>query len=173
VGARYTPVARTFHWVTAALVLPMAALGFVLLDLPAGRTQDLAFDLHRSTGVLLFVLTALRLAWRLGHPPPPLPADVPTPQRRAAGLVHALLYALLLAMPLVGWWATSAYGATIRVYGLFVLPPLVAKDEALAERAFALHGALGIVLLALVAVHVAGALYHRFVRRDDVLRRMA
>jgi cytochrome b561 len=172
-GARYSPVARLLHWLTVVLLIPMTAAGFVLLDLPPGRLQDDAFVLHRSTGVLLFVLTALRLAWRLSHPAPPLPDDVPPLQRRAAAATHLLLYALLLAMPIVGWWATSAYGAPIQVYWLFELPPLVAQDKAVAERAFALHGALGIALVALAALHVGAALYHRFVRHDGVLRRMA
>jgi cytochrome b561 len=169
---RYTALARTLHWLTAALVIPMTAAGFVLLQLPPGPVQDTAFVLHRSTGVLVFVLTALRLAWRLGHPAPPLPADLSGPQRLAAVTTHAALYALLLAMPVIGWWATSAYGAPISVYGLFELPPLVAQDRALAERVFALHGVLGLALTALVATHVGAALYHHFVRRDDVLRRM-
>ncbi len=169
---RYAAPARALHWLTAVLVIAMIPAGFVLLSLPAGPIQDTAFLLHRSTGVLLFALTALRLAWRLSHPPPPLPASIPAAQRAVAHAVHVALYGLLFAMPLVGWWATSAYGAPISVFGLFELPPLVAKDEALAERAFALHGALGIAMAVLIAAHAGAALQHHFVRRDGVLRRM-
>lgn len=169
---RYRPIARALHWTTAVLVIAMLPLGAVLLDLPPGRIQDTAFDLHRSTGVLLFGLTALRLAVRLRYPPPPLPADVPPLQRRVAHAVHLALYALLFAMPLVGWWGTSAFGAPIVVFGLFELPPLVAKDEAVARQVLALHGWLGIALGIAVLGHAGAALHHHFVKRDGVLRRM-
>ncbi len=171
-AGRYAPAARAIHWVTAALVIAMIPGGFVLLDLPPGRIQDTAFDLHRSTGVLLFGLTLVRIAVRVARPAPPLPASIPPLQQRVAGAVHLLLYGLLLAMPVVGWWATSAYGAPIRVFGLFELPPLVAPDKAVAETAFAIHRALGIALAAIVAAHAAAALHHHFGRRDGVLRRM-
>jgi len=103
-----------------------------------------------------------------------LAVDRGVPQLDAvvAGAVHALLYLLLLAMPIVGWWATSAYGAPISVFWLFELPPLVAQDKAVAERVFALHGALGLVLIALVAAHAGAALHHHFVKGDGILRRM-
>ena len=169
---RYGRLARALHWTTAALVILMVPGGLVLLSLPPGPVQDTAFVLHRSTGVLLFALTVLRLANRARHPAPPLPSGMPALQRRAAGAVHALLYLLLLAMPIVGWWATSAYGAPISVFWLFELPPLVAQDKAVAERVFALHGALGWVLVTLVAAHAGAALHHHFVKRDAILRRM-
>lgn len=169
---RYRPIARALHWTTAVLVIAMLPLGAVLLDLPPGRIQDTAFDLHRSTGVLLFVLTALRLAYRLRHPPPPLPADLAPSQRCAAHAVHVALYALLFALPLVGWWGTSAFGAPIVVYGLFELPPLVAKDEALARQVLGLHGWLGLALVIAVLAHAGAALHHHFIRRDGILRRM-
>lgn len=169
---RYGGVARALHWSTAVLVIAMIPAGFSLLSLPAGPIQDAGFLLHRSSGVLLFVLTAARLGWRLAHPPPRLPASIPAAQRAIAHAVHVALYALLFAMPLVGWWATSAYGAPISVFGLFVLPPLVAQDRAVAEQAFALHGALGIAMAALIAAHAGAALHHHFFKRDGVLRRM-
>jgi cytochrome b561 len=169
---RYRPIARVLHWTTAILVIAMLPLGAVLLDLPPGRIQDTAFDLHRSTGVLLFVLTAVRLAVRLRYPPPPWPADLSRLQRAAAHGVHLALYALLFALPVVGWWGTSAFGAPIVVYGLFELPPLVAKDEALARQVLALHGWLGLAFGIAILAHAGAALHHHFVRRDGMLRRM-
>lgn len=169
---RHRPFTRAVHWFTALCILVMLPVGAVLLDLPPGPIQDTAFDLHRSTGVLLLALTCVRLAHRLVRPPPPLPAHLTTLQRRLAHLTHAALYLLLLAMPVVGWWATSAYGAPINVFWLFELPPIAAVDRAAAERAFALHGMLGWAIVATVAVHACAALHHHFVRRDGVLRRM-
>ncbi len=171
-AGRYTLIARVLHWTMALLVIAMIPAGFVLMSLPAGTVQDAAFNLHRSAGVLLLALVLVRIGWRLGHPPPPLPAALPAAQRAIAGVAHLGLYALLLAMPLIGWWATSAYGAPIVVFGLFELPPLVAQDRALSERLFALHGFAGIALALLIAAHAGAALHHHFVRRDGVLRRM-
>jgi len=169
---RYGATARVLHWSMAVLVIAVIPAGFVLLSLPPGPIQDTAFVLHRSTGVLLFVLTALRLSWRLTHPPPPLPASIPSGQRAIAHAVHVALYGLLFAMPLVGWWATSAYGAPISVFWLFELPPMVAQDRAVAEIGFQVHAALGIALALLIAAHAAAALHHHLVKRDGVLRRM-
>ncbi len=169
---RYTGVARLLHWTMAALVLATVPAGFVLLSLPPGRVQNTLFDLHRSVGVLLFVLVVIRLPWRLTHPPPPLPEDLPAWQRLASGIVHHLLYVLLLIQPIIGWWGTSAFGAPISVFWLFELPPLVSKDEVAAKRILAWHGIVGITLSVAIAIHVSAALFHHFVRRDQVLRRM-
>jgi cytochrome b561 len=169
---RYTGVARLLHWTMAALVLATVPVGFVLLDLPQGRIQDTLFDLHRSIGVLLFVLVVIRLAWRLTHPPPPLPDDLPAWQHAAAGTTHWLLYAILLIQPILGWWGTSAFGAPINVFWSFELPPLVGKDELAARRILAWHGIVGIALSVTIALHIGAALFHHFVRRDEVLRRM-
>ncbi|HKU97212.1 MAG TPA: cytochrome b [Vineibacter sp.] len=169
---RYTAVARTLHWTMAVLVLATIPVGFVLLSLPQGRLQDTLFDLHRSVGVLLFVLVVIRLAWRLTHKPPPLPDDLPAWQHLASGTVHRLLYAILLIQPIIGWWGTSAFGAPINVFWLFELPPLVSKDEAAAKQILGWHGIIGITLSVTIVIHVGAALFHHFVRKDAVLRRM-
>ena len=169
---RYTTVARALHWTMAVLVLMSIPVGFVLLALPPGGVQNTLFDLHRSVGVLLFVLVVIRLAWRLTHPPPPLPDDLPAWQRIASGTVHRLLYALLLIQPIIGWWGTSAFGAPINVFWLFELPPLVSKDEPAAKQILGVHDIIGIALSATIAIHISAALFHHFVRRDQVLRRM-
>lgn len=169
---RYTTVARVLHWTVAALVLMTVPVGFVLLRLPQGWIQNTLFDVHRSIGVLLFALVVFRLAWRLTHPPPPLPADLPAWQHLASSVVHHLLYAILLVQPIIGWWGTSAFGAPINVFWLFELPPLVSKDEPVAKQILAWHGIVGITLSVAIVIHVSAALFHHLVRKDDVLRRM-
>lgn len=171
-GQRYRGAARLLHWLTAAVVLLTMPVGFVLLELPAGVLQDTLFDLHRSVGILVLVLVVLRIGYRLKNPPPPLPDDLAAWQHMTARWAHRLLYTLLIAMPILGWWGTSAYGAPIKVFWLFELPPLVAPDRAVAERVLALHGWIGLLFSATIMLHVAAALHHHFVRRDDVLRRM-
>lgn len=170
-AASYSLVARVFHWLSAAAVLSTIPLGVAMLNVE-GPLQSRLYDLHRSCGALVLALTALRLAWRLTHTPPPLSSELPAWQRRAAQLVHGMLYLLLFATPLVGWAATSAYRAPISVFGLFQLPPLVAENRALSEKLFPVHTGLAMTLCAFLAVHIAAALYHHFVRKDGTLARM-
>ncbi|MDJ0930059.1 cytochrome b [Breoghania sp.] len=168
----YGATARAFHWVTAALVLTMIPAGLVMLSAPSGWIQNFLFDYHRSCGVVLFIITAAWLVWRWKNPPAAIPEDIPLPQRIVAHIVHILLYALLLVQPVVGWIGTSAYGAPIKVFWLFTLPPIVDKDKATADTFLGLHETLGLLMTALVLMHIAGALFHHFVRRDRTLMRM-
>lgn len=170
--AAYGPVARGFHWITALLVLTMIPAGLTMLSAPAGPIQNFLFDYHRSCGVVLFVITLARLAWRWSHPPAPMLEDIPPLQRFVAHAVHMLLYVLLLAQAIVGWIGTSAFGAKITVFWLFVLPPIVDKDKATADTFLGLHEVMGLAITALVLMHIAGALHHHFIRRDRTLMRM-
>jgi len=106
------------------------------------------------------------------HPPLPLPEDIPPLQQSAARAVHWGLYALLVVQPFVGWVATSAYRASIMVFGLFELPPIWPQDRPLSERLFVVHALIGAAIACLAAVHIGAALYHHFVRKDRVLMRM-
>ncbi|ADZ72343.1 cytochrome b [Polymorphum gilvum] len=169
---RYDAVARLFHWVTVVLVLAMVPAGIAMTRIGPGSLQNTLFDFHRSVGVLLLVLTLLRLVWRLTRRPAPLPPSVPAVQRLAAAAVHGALYLILIFNPLLGWIATSAYGAPIPVFGLFTLPPLIAQDRPLSESLFAAHMALGILFTAAIIVHFAAAVYHGAVKRDGVMSRM-
>ncbi|MBA5775918.1 cytochrome b [Stappia sp. F7233] len=171
-GFVYTPVARLFHWVTAVLVLAMVPAGITMVNIGPGKLQNTLFDFHRSTGVLLFVITFARLLWRLKHPPAPLEDTIPAWQRKAAHATHWLLYAVLLFSPLLGWVATSAYPAPIPVYGLFTLPPIIPPDRALSTLLFNIHQVIGIVFSLAVVVHIAAALHHRLILKDNVLARM-
>jgi len=168
----YTATARALHWITAAIVIALVPGGIYMANAEPGPTQDLAFHLHRSFGVVLLLLMVIRFAYRMLVPPPPLPRDIPARQRAAAQAVHGILYALLIVQPLVGWIATSAYRAPILVFWLFELPPIWPQDRAFSEALFGLHRSFGWMIAALVLVHVAAALYHHLVRRDDVLVRM-
>lgn len=170
--AGYSSTARILHWLTAALVITMIVVGLIMANMPAGPTQNLLFNLHRSTGVILIPIVIYRLIYRLMNPPPPLPDDIPAIQKLAAEGLHWTLYALLIAQPIIGWMATSAYRAPIVVFGLFELPPIAAENRAFSEQAFAVHRAIGIALAFLISGHVAAALFHHFVRKDNVLLRM-
>jgi cytochrome b561 len=122
-GPAYTMTARALHWTTACLVLSVIPLGIVAANDWGGPMQDVIYDLHRSVGVAIVPLIVLRLIYRWTHPPLPLPDDIPEPQRFAAHVTHWGLYILLIVQPLTGWIATSAYRASVTVFGWFELPP--------------------------------------------------
>ena len=166
----YGAIARGLHWTMAALIVAQVAAGFVLETLPR-RTElrSFAFDAHESVGIVLLVAVLVRLAWRLSHPAPS--DDGPRWQRLAAGAAHAGLYALMIAVPVMGYAMVDAKGYDVAFFGA-TAPDLLATDKALADLLNAWHGVLAIVLAALVGVHVCAALWHRFVLRDDVFARM-
>jgi len=174
VTARYTAPARLLHWTTAVLIVVVATLG---LWLAYFRPEEEGFKLrlynmHESLGIVIWVLTLIRLVYRHRHPPPPLPADTPPFIRFAAHASHIGLYGLLLLLPVVGFLATNAWGFPLKVFGLLPLPSPIGKDEALAKVLSTLHwgGALAGALL--LAGHVGGVIYHTFIRKDGLLRRM-
>lgn len=168
----YGVVSRVFHWLTVVLVLVMIPVGLTMIQEIPRPTQDRLFILHKGLGPVVFVVVALRLAWRAFDPPPPLPASVPRLQRLAAGAVHAGLYAALLAMAISGYVRVTAGGFPIELLNALGVSPLIVRNEPLAEAAKSAHAALAVVLIVLIALHVGAAAYHGLVRRDGVFSRM-
>lgn len=168
----YTMTARVLHWVMAILILSMIPLGLVIANDWGGPLQDFLYDLHRSLGTLIIPLIFLRLIYRWANPPSPLPDDIPALQQLAANATHWCLYALVLVQPIIGWIATSAYRAPIKVLGWFELPPIWPENRPFSEQMFSIHGLIGTVIAGLVAIHIGGALFHHFVRKDGVLMRI-
>jgi cytochrome b561 len=171
-GEIYSVAARVLHWLAALVIIVAFFIGLTMLRVASGPTQDSLFFWHESLGATVLGLTALRLAWRAISPAPPLPAAVPGWIRAAAPASHAVLYALMLLQPIVGWLGASAFGAVVNVFGLFDLPVLLHQDKGLAGVLFLIHKIGAFTLAALVTLHVGGALFHLVVRRDGVFRRM-
>jgi cytochrome b561 len=171
-AARYGGVAQALHWLVAALVLSQFGLGWTMSDLPLSQLKFDLYQLHKSLGLTIFALVVVRLAWRLRHPPPPLPASLPAWERAAARINHGLFYALLLVQPLIGLLQSNAANFPVVVWGVLPLPALIGSDEALGETLVEVHQTVAAVLLVLIALHVAAALRHHFLLKDDVLRRM-
>ncbi len=171
--ARYDPIARAVHWLVAGLAVIVVSLGWAIPGAPREtESRDLLLLLHRSVGLLILALMVFRVFWRLGHPPPPLPAGFPRTEALAAHANHALLYLLLLVMPLSGYLNAAAAGHKVSFFGLVAIPPLLAENARLSQAAIAVHLAGQFLVYALVAIHVAAALMHRIVRRNGILERM-
>lgn len=170
--ARYTATAVGLHWLIALLIAGAFGLGWFMTDLPLSPAKLKYYAWHKWVGVTVFLLASLRVAWRLGHPPPPLPDGMADWQRRASEWSHRLLYLLILVLPLSGWLYSSASGYPVVYLGLVPLPDLVGKDKALAGLLHEAHELLATLLLVLVAIHVAAALKHQFLERDGLMGRM-
>ncbi len=168
---RYSGMMIALHWLTALLIVANLLLGLSMVPLHLSLRKLEWYLWHKSIGISVFVLTGARVAWRAIHPPPPA-VPMPPWQRRAAAVSHALLYVLLLAIPVSGWIYSSATGVQVVYLGVVALPDLVSKDTSLADSLKLVHVALNSTLVVLVSVHVAAALKHHFVDRDAALTRM-
>lgn len=168
----YHPAAKALHWLTALLVIGLLCVGVWMVGLSPSIQKLKVYSWHKWAGITVLLLTLLRLVWRHVRRPPPLPATVAPLDRRLAPWGHATLYVLLFAMPLTGWLMSSAAGIPVVLYGLWQLPDLVAKDEALFKALQTAHHVLSRVLIVVLLIHVAAVIKHDVLRRDGVLRRM-
>jgi len=169
---RYGAVSQLLHWTVVALVITQFVLGFTAAGMPISMQRLVLLARHKSFGMTILALAILRLLWRLFSPAPALPAGMPPLQKTAAHLSHALLYALLISMPIVGWITSSASHLTVTWFGLFAFPNLVGPDQELAKLAKATHAAMAWTLLVTASLHALAALWHHFVHKDSVLLRM-
>lgn len=170
--ARFTPFARLLHWSMAALIIAMLFIGAGMIAGAAEHYSALV-RAHKSLGITILLLAAIRLVYRLLHPAPALPADLPALQKIAALASHGLLYALMFGLPLVGWTMLSAEGYPILIYGGLQLPPLMQADAPWYAHLRSLHALLAYLLFLIVLLHLGAALFHGLIRRDGVLSSMA
>ena len=174
--ARYGAIAIALHWVLALAILAMLGVGWYMTGLPFSPQRLKLYNWHKWAGVAVLALSVLRLAWRLAHRPPALPAPVraamPRWQQVAHHGTHHLMYALFLAVPLVGWAYSSAAGFPIVWFGALPLPDLLPKDKALADAIKPWHAWAAFTLAALVVLHVAAVVKHELIDRDGLLSRM-
>ncbi|HTM63934.1 MAG TPA: cytochrome b [Gammaproteobacteria bacterium] len=166
----YGSVAKILHWLIFALVFVMIVGGFFMGDVPKDY-KGVIYNLHKLTGVTILLIVLLRLGWKLINVKPRLPADTSVWQRRAERAVHDLLYLLIIAMPLAGWIGSSSAGKAPHI-GDFKIALPIPESKSLIETMFEMHEMIAYGIIALVCIHVAAALYHHYVKKDDVLRRM-
>ena len=174
-GARYTRVAVLFHWALAILLIG-TFIGGELMVREWVPNRFVLYQWHKTFGILILVLTAGRLLWRLTHKPPALPADTPRWQSLASHATHWSFYVLMVAMPLLGWAMVSASSLPVptELFGVIPLPDLpVTESEAVENRFKDLHHTGAKVFFALFVLHVGAALWHQFGKRDGLLSRMS
>ncbi|WP_397576236.1 cytochrome b [Sphingorhabdus sp.] len=168
---RYSRVAILLHWLIAALMLFAIPLGLYSAE-NEGPLADQLTNIHKLVGIAILALTLVRIGWRLTHKPAPLSATIAPALRLAARTTHLVFYLLLLALPLSGWWMTSAFPKRhpFGVSGVFEVPFLpVEMSMASAGAAHEVHEVLGWLTIGLIFLHVAAALKHHFYDRDDIL----
>ena len=174
-AGQYGAIAKLFHWVTLGLMLVALPLGFVIQHVKDASKMGF-YALHESAGLTILFVALARLAWRRLSPPPSLPHDMPKLMRTTSTAVHHALYALLILQPLLGFLATNAWGFPMRgataYLGFIELPKFMEAWEGLAKILSLLHSIGGWLLVVLIALHIAGALFHHAIRRDGTLMRM-
>jgi cytochrome b561 len=170
-STRYGATAKFLHWLIAAILLAQLALGWLMPEIRRGMTPGAAMNVHMSTGMIVLALIVVRLGWRIAHPVAP-DAALPGWQRASSEAVHWLLYALVGATTVTGWFYASMRGWTVTVFTLFPLPALVPEGSQLGRALGRLHESTTALLAIVIGVHVTAALAHLFVYRDGVMRRM-
>jgi len=169
---RYGAVAQVFHWIIVVLIITQFFLAIKADGLPLGPAKIAVLAQHKSVGMTIFALAVLRLVWRLINPIPPMPAATPRWQSIGAHLSHFALYALIMITPLFGWIMSSARNFPVSWFGVFTFPDLVKPNRAVYDFFHEAHEVLAFTLAGIAILHVAAALKHHLINRDDVLRRM-
>lgn len=193
-STRYTKTAVVLHWLIAIFLVVMFVLGWFMADLPKEGPKQSAYDLldlgiytwqlaeevtprtfyfnlHKSLGITIFALIAIRILWRITHKPPALLTSYKAIERKVATGTHHLLYLLMVAVPLTGLIMAiySKYG--VKWFGLDLFKGL--DNKAVRETFVEAHEVIGIILLVTVALHVAAALKHKFIDKDETMKRMS
>lgn len=168
---RFPLLSRVLHWLMAAMIIAMLFIGIGMMA-SLGDYHWL-ISIHKPLGTAILILVTMRLVNRLINPPPPLPRGMPALMRFAATGSHLALYALMFAVPLVGWAMLSAAGYPIVLYGSLALPPILPQDDTLYAALRETHTVLALLLFATFLLHLAAALMHALVFRDGVFESMA
>ena len=167
----YGAIAKIFHWLIFLLLAAQYAVGSIMPHIGRNTRNEGWVNWHLSIGAAILFVILLRLIWRLLFPVT-LSAAMPRWETILAYATHLILYALVLIMTLLGWAAANARGWDVKLFGVITLPALAPNGSSWGHEAGDIHNILVYVLLGFIALHVAGALYHYFIKRDGVTQRM-
>ncbi len=179
-SAEYGVVSKLLHWLMAAIIIVLIAVGIYMAELPTDTVEQKQYafqfyGMHKSFGVVILALIVLRLVWIRLSPPPALPPVFDAKEQRITKMVQGLLYLLMLLLPISGYLMSNAGGYPIHFFGLGELPAVIGKSKTIGGFVHEAHEVMGFAMLALILLHMAGALKHRL--RDkggesDILKRM-
>ena len=169
--SHFAPLARLLHWLMALMIIAMLFIGAGMVTSVSQRHEWL-IHLHKPLGIAILLLVVVRLLVRFSTRQPPLPADLPGWQVMAAKASHVLLYALMLVLPVLGWAMISASGEPVMLSNTLQLPSILPADAQVFAMLRKAHGYLAYLLFLTVLLHLAAALFHGWVRRDEVLDSM-
>lgn len=169
---RFGLVSIFLHWVMAALIIGLLALGLFMIEQKTGPLRSALYSWHKSLGVAVLILVIGRLGWRFHSVRPGALPHYKRWEIFLAGLVQRLLYLAMLIMPLSGWAMSSAKGYPVKFFGLFSLPALVPESKALVALAQDTHEIAAWALIFLILLHFLSAIKHHFINRDETIRRM-
>ena len=167
---RYDTLTQAIHWLSLVAIAIAFVIGLSLEDMPRGPEKTQLVNLHASLGVLVIGLTAVRLGWRTVVAAPASPGS--RMMQFAGKAMHLTLYAVILAVPISGVLMMAAKGRSFEVFGLFTVPPLMATDRAFGESLEEAHEVLSYLMLVLVGLHAAAAVFHQAILKDGALARM-
>jgi len=169
--SKYDPFARLLHWLIVLLLVAQYVVGWTMPDIHRGTQPVGRIAVHLGLGVSIIAVMIVRVLWRVLRKEPRV-VERSAFMRGVAYLTHGLLYLLLIVQPLMGWANASSRGWAVGLFGIH-LPALSPTGSPIGHELGDIHGVLAWVVLGLIGLHVAGALFHQFVLRDGVLRRMA
>ena len=167
----YGVTAKLFHWLIFLLLAAQYTVGSIMPHIGRNTLDEGWVAWHFSIGAAILLVIVLRFVWRLVFPVT-ISTELSGWEKSAAQATHLILYALVFTMTILGWAAANSRGWTVWLFGVVPLPPLAPKGSAWAHEAGDIHNILVYVLLGFIALHVAAALYHYFIRRDRVMQRM-
>ena len=170
-ASSYGLISRANHWISAFVFIGLIALGIYMHELEDSPEKFQLYDLHKSLGVGLFLLMILRLMW-LKVNPNPAQLSKNKFENVLGHAVKGILYLAMIMLPISGWLMSNSAGYDVSFFSLFTLPNLVGENETIHEIAEAIHGTMGPLMIIVILLHVAGALKHHFVYKDETLLRM-
>ena len=169
----YGMISKAFHWLLFLMLTFSIVAGNFLASMPKGAEKLQVAGMHKSFGAILLMLILMRLVWRLINVTPKEPEGTSAMQAFLANAMHWALYVLMFAQPLSGIIMSQAAGYPVSFFGLFEFPALLDKDPSLAKFALGVHGTVWVLLVLAVIGHAGAALYHHFIKKDEVLKQMS
>jgi cytochrome b561 len=171
ISPSYGPTAKIFHWLIFLLLATQYAIGSIMPHIGKKTLDESWVHWHLLVGAVILLVIVLRFVWRLFHPVA-MADDLTGWELALSRITHLSLYLLVFAMTVLGWAAANYRGWTVELFGVIPLPALAVKGTPWAHEAGDIHNILVYVLLGFIALHVLGALYHYFIKRDQVVQRM-